>query len=53
MSTEELAAFTLDFVRSEFVPTLWALVVAALRDFIAEDFAWQTATITVNAQQSS
>jgi hypothetical protein len=32
MSTEELAAFTLDFVRSEFVPTLWALVVAALRE---------------------
>ena len=33
--------------------SLYARVVAALRDFIAEDFAWQTATITVNAQQSS
>lgn len=32
MSTEELAAFTLEFVRSEFVPTLWALAVAALRE---------------------
>lgn len=32
MSTAELAAFTLEFVRNEFVPTLWALAVAALRE---------------------
>jgi hypothetical protein len=32
MSAQELAAFTLDFVRGELVPTSWALAVAALRE---------------------
>ena len=32
--------------------SLYARVVAALRDFIEEDFAWQTATISLNSQQS-
>lgn len=32
MSAQELSAFALDFVRSEFVPTLWALAAAALRE---------------------
>ena len=35
MSARELSVFALDFVRSEFVPTLWALAAAALREPIA------------------
>ena len=33
--------------------SLYARVVGALRDFLAEDFAWQTGTITVNEQPPS
>lgn len=33
--------------------SLYARVVAALRDFIEEDFAWQSATIALDSQQSS
>lgn len=32
MGAQELATFAVDFVRSEFMPTLWALAVAALRE---------------------
>lgn len=32
MSARELGVFAVDFVRGEFVPTLWALAEAALRE---------------------
>ena len=32
MGAQELTTFAVDFVLSEFVPTLWALAVAALRE---------------------
>lgn len=32
MTTRELPAFALEFVRSEFVPTLWLLAATALRE---------------------
>lgn len=32
MSAQELPTFALDFVRSEFVPTMLALAIAALRE---------------------